>query len=162
MPTYLNQGFDPHVMPENERMLNFTIAPPALETGPSVTCLNWEINPCVTPETAEGTFINSPVLGTAEESGEESEHPTTSIAKDPTTSQRKGSFFSDQKGIYNLEWPDVAEFDAWHQEIKIANSIEFKQSTVKWARTSLWMCTCLFVCGRQDTSKHDYTKTNPN
>jgi hypothetical protein len=162
MPTYLNQGFDPHVTPENEHMLDFAITPPALETRPSVTCLNWEINPCVAPETAEGMFINSPVLGTAEESGEEREHPTTSIAKDPTTSQRKGSFFSDQKGIYNLEWPDVAEFDAWHQEIKIPNSIKFKRSTIKWARTSLWTCMRLFVCGRRDTGKHDYTKTDPN
>jgi hypothetical protein len=86
MPTYLVQGFDPCVTPENERVLNFAITPPTLETRPSVTCLNREIDPHVVPETAEGTFINSPVLGTAEESGEESEHPATSIAEDPATS----------------------------------------------------------------------------
>jgi hypothetical protein len=134
-------------MPENECMLNFTVVPPTLETGLSVTCLNWEIDPHVMPETAEGTFINSLVLRTLKESSKESKHPTISIAKDPTTSQRKGSFFSDQKGIYNLEWPDVAKFDTWHWEIEIVNSIEFKQSTIKWACTSLWTCTHLFVCG---------------
>jgi hypothetical protein len=113
-PTYLNQGFNLRVMPENECMLNFTVIPPTLETGLSVTCLNWEIDPHVMPETAEGTFINSLVLRTVKESSKESKHPTISIAKDPTTSQRKGSFFSDQKGIYNLEWPNVAKFDTWH------------------------------------------------
>jgi hypothetical protein len=86
MPTYLDQGFDPRVTPENECVLNFTIAPPALETGLSVTYLNWEIDLHVTPETAEGMFINSLVLGTAKESGKESKHPTTSIAEDPATS----------------------------------------------------------------------------
>jgi hypothetical protein len=85
MPAYLDQGFDPHVTLENECVLNFAIMPPTLKTGPSMTCLNWEIDPYVAPETAEGTFINSLVLGTAEESGEESKHPATSIAKDPTT-----------------------------------------------------------------------------
>jgi hypothetical protein len=112
-------------MLENKHAFNFTITSPALETRLSVTCLNQEINPHVMPETVEGTFINSP-LGTAKESDEERKHPSTSIAKDPTTSQRKGSFFSDQKGIYNLEWPDVAKFGAWHWEIERANSIKFK------------------------------------
>ena len=67
-------------------MLNFTIMPPALETRPSVTCLNWEIDLHVMLKTAEGVFINSLALGAAKGSSEESEHPTTSIAKDPATS----------------------------------------------------------------------------
>ena len=78
-PTYLNQGFDPCVTLENEHVLNFTIMPPALETRPSMTCLNREIDLHIVLKTAEGTFINSPALGTAEESSKESVHPTTSI-----------------------------------------------------------------------------------
>jgi hypothetical protein len=86
MPAYLDQGFNLCVMLENKHMLNFTIMPSTLETGLRVTCLNWEIDPCVMPETAGGMFINSLALGTAKESGEESKHPATSITKDPTTS----------------------------------------------------------------------------
>jgi hypothetical protein len=140
-PAYLDQGLDPRVVPEaEEHAINCSVAPP------------------VALETEERTFIDF----TARETADESEHPSADIAKDPAISRRKGSFFLDQKGIYNLEWPSVAEFDVWCWEIEIANSIEFKRSTVKWVRTRLWTCTRLFVCGRQDTGKHNSTKTDPN
>jgi len=37
----------------------------------------------------------------------------TDTTEDPTTSQKKGSFYSDKKGrFYLLEWPNIAKFDA--------------------------------------------------
>ena len=57
--------------------------------------------------------VNSP--DTADKHAEEST-PDTKVTNDPATSQKKGSFLSDQKGIYKMEWPNVDEFDMWCQE----------------------------------------------
>jgi hypothetical protein len=81
--------------------------------------------------------------------------------EDPTTSRKKGSFYSNQKGrFYMLEWANFAEFDAWCQAEEAANTIEFRASTV-WQGSMLWTCQHLFVCRQQSTGGGKYTKKNP-
>jgi hypothetical protein len=60
-----------------------------------------------------------------------------------------------------MEWPNVDEFDTWRREQEIANSIEYRRSTVKWGTTGVWICTRLFVCGRRDTGGGEYKKVDP-
>jgi hypothetical protein len=78
--------------------------------------------------------------------------------EDPTTSRKKGSFYSDRKGkFYTLEWANIAKFDTWHRVEEAANTIEFQASTV-WQGGALWTCQRLFMCGRQATGGGKYTK----
>jgi len=155
---------EPCVALEAEERLS--IATPALDIRLSTPPTDWGIEPHVALEAEERTFINSPDTAeeSAEESAKESEPNPTQPAQDPATSQKKGSFFSDWKGIYKMEWPNVAEFDVWRREVEIANSIEFRRSTVKQGRTGLWICSRLFVCGRRETggSGDKYQKLNPD
>lgn len=61
-------------------------------------------------------------------------------ARDP---DRPGSFNYDrEKGEYFLEWTDLAEFDAWHRQEEIANSIE--------------LLVCRTATGKEFTQKRTY------
>jgi len=154
----------PHVALEAEERLS--VATPTLDIRPSAPPADWGIEPRVTLEAEERMFVNSPDTAeeSTEESAKESEPDPAQPAQDPTTSQKKGSFFLDRKGIYKMEWPNVAEFDTWHREVEIANSIEFRRSTVKRGHTGLWIRSCLFVCGRRETrgGSDKYQKLNPD
>jgi len=128
----------------------------ALETGwsapPAEYHFGGEIEPRVAPEPENRALDNS--SDTADNA------PDT--AEDPATSQKKGSFYSDKKGkYYMLEWPNIAEFDAWRRAEEIANSIEFRRSS-NWAGGALWTRRRLFRCGRQFTGGGGgYTITDP-
>ena len=52
------------------------------------------------------------------------------LGEDPTTSQKKGSFYFNKKGTYyTLKWANSAEFNTWHQVEEANNSIGLWKST---------------------------------
>ena len=128
---------------------------PALETttGPSAPRAELSFNfggiePRVAPEPEERAADNPTDTAGA---------PT----EDPATSQKKGSFHSDKNGtFYTLEWPSLAEFDAWRRAEEIADSIEFRRSSL-WTGGGLWTLKRLFRCGRQFTGGGKYKIKNP-
>jgi hypothetical protein len=82
----------------------------------------------------------------------------------PATSKRWDSFYFDQeRGQYLLEWDNLANFEAWHQEEELAHIIEIiSSSTYHSGPTSLWLRHCMFVCGRQyPRGKSKYQRKNP-
>jgi hypothetical protein len=143
MPPIIPSYFQPSYL-TSPMMLHtfcFPVATPALEIGLSAQPADLGIKPHIALEAKEHPFASFP--DTAEvsakaESAEDSEnkHPAEP-AQDPATFQKKGIFFSDWKGICNMEWPNIAKFDAWCQKVEITNSIKFCQLTIKWGRTSL-------------------------
>jgi len=84
-----------------------------VDIGPSAPPTDWGIEPRVALEAKECAFVNSPDTAeeSAEKSAKESEPNPAQPTQDPATSQKKGSFFSDWKGIYKMEWPNVQTID---------------------------------------------------
>jgi hypothetical protein len=64
------------------------------------------------------------------------------------TSKRWGGIdFDQEQGQYPLEWDDLADFEAWHQEEELAYTIKIiSSSTYHGGPRSLWLSHRVFVC----------------
>jgi hypothetical protein len=89
----------------------------------------------------EQHVVPEPEKRVVDNSSDAADNPTDTAedpVEDPATSRKKGSFYSDKKvKFYTLEWPSLAEFDAWCAAEEKGNSIEFWRSTV-WMGGALW------------------------
>src|SRR5580658_2528651 len=84
--------------------------------------------------------IGNQAHGSREESTSERENGCPPDSADvPATSQKVGSFINDQeRGIYPLQWEDLASFHTWRREEERAHAIELiASSTVSGGR--LWL-----------------------
>jgi len=160
---------------------------PVVATGPSAPPLMLRLRLDLhvhTPDESEGTGAShgSSRVNAADESEGEatwssrgstpdsSEGPWSSRANSPdnavspATSGSRGSFNWDrEKGGFNLEWANLAEFETWRETEERACSIEFIASTT-WARAEGILCSRWqrFVCGRQESGgDRGYEKKHP-
>ena len=101
------------------------------------------------------------------EGGGESSHGSSSDTSDnadspdPEMSRSKGSFNWDrEKGGFNIEWANLAEFDMWRREEEHIYSIELIGST---SRTGgkLWSWRQLYICGHEASGGGAYKKKHP-
>ena len=78
------------------------------------------------------------------------------------TSRSRGSFTWDrEKGGFNLEWDNYAEFEKWHETEQHAWSIELVSSSTR-PGGKLYSRWQLFVCGRQESGgDRGYEKKHP-
>jgi hypothetical protein len=149
------------VFPSSPVMSTTYIFPPVVPRVPKLTA---------EPSTPPTAHVNSETLALEDHPPDNADTLETAgtpvknqgPVKDPATSQKKESFYSDWKGrFYTLKWANFAKFDAWHQVEEAAHMIEFRPSTV-WKGSTLWTHQCLFVCGCQIISSDwKYTKKNP-
>ncbi|KAI0261915.1 hypothetical protein BGY98DRAFT_929289 [Russula aff. rugulosa BPL654] len=94
--------------------------------------------------------IGNQAHGSREESTSERENGCPPDSADvPATSQKVGSFINDQeRGIYPLQWEDLASFHTWRREEERAHAIELiASSTVSGGH--LWLQKRVYVCARQ-------------
>jgi hypothetical protein len=84
--------------------------------------------------------------------------------EDPATSHKRGSYNYDQEhSQYPFEWKDIANFEAWHQEEELADTIKIISSTSHRGLNVLWTKHCIFMCGHQlSRGKNKYMKKHPN
>src|SRR6267142_1732324 len=90
--------------------------------------------------------------------GQETEAPDT----ETPGNYRRGSFHYDRaNGILPLEWPNLATFDVWRWNEKLAHSIELIKSTIARGR-QVWTLRRIFVCSREDgRGGSKYVKKHP-
>ena len=87
---------------------------------------------------------------------------TPDNASSPAALTKRGGFDWDQeKGRFNLEWANLAEFEMWHQVEECASSIELiASSTQTGVNYSQSQC---FVCRRQYSGgQRKYQKKHPS
>jgi hypothetical protein len=87
---------------------------------------------------------------------------TPDNAESPATSRSKGSFDWDrEKGGFNFEWANLAEFETWHQEEEHIYSIELIASASQSRGVFCSGCQ-LFFCGHEDSGgRKTYEKKHP-
>jgi len=90
--------------------------------------------------------------------GQETKAPDT----ETLGNYRRGSFHYDQvNGILPLEWPNLAAFDVWHRNKKLAHSIELIKSTIAHGG-QVWTLRHIFVCSCEDgRGGTKYVKKHP-
>jgi hypothetical protein len=84
-------------------------------------------------------------------------------AESPATSTKKGSFRYDQaSGDYPMEWPSLADFEAWRGSEERAHTIELIGAKFT-SGGPLWTQKRVYVCARQRSGgqKH-YEKVHPD
>jgi hypothetical protein len=129
-----------------------------LVTGPSapplMLCLDSRVAH-VEPEPVDMEGGGESSRGSSSDTSDNADSP------DPETSRSKGSFNWDrEKGGFNIEWANLAEFDMWRREEERIYSIELVGST---SRTGgkLWSRRQLYVCGREASGGGTYEKKHP-
>jgi hypothetical protein len=144
------------------------IVPPALgmESAPSMElCLDVGISMRDTTEGLVPVECPQEELPNTEHPCEESLDTADTPAKSPATSRKWGSFNYDQEhGRWPLEWEDLANFEAWHQEEELLHSIDIiSSSTTHGGQRLLWTKRCVFICGCEwSGGKSKYIKKDPN
>jgi len=88
---------------------------------------------------------------------------TPDNASSPAASTKRGGFDWDrEKGGFNLEWANLAEFEMWRQVEECASSIELIASStwtgVNYSRSQRFVCGCQYSGGQRKYQKKHPSK----
>ena len=85
-------------------------------------------------------------------------------AQDPTTSTGRGSFHSDQRTGYDLQWLDIDTFEEWRRSEERAHTIKLRVAKVEhgtgtlsrtlWTMKHVYRCACQRVGQKADQITH--------
>ena len=86
-------------------------------------------------------------------------------AQDPATSTGRGSFHSDQRTGYDLQWPDIDAFEEWRRSEERAHTIELRVAKVEHGAgtlgRTLWTTKHVYRCARQRVGQKADQITHP-
>ena len=85
--------------------------------------------------------------------------------QDPATSSGRGSFNSDRRNGYRLQWPNIDKFEEWHWSEERVHTIELRVAKVEHGAAtlgrSLWMTKHVYRCACQRVGQRADQRTHP-
>ena len=85
--------------------------------------------------------------------------------QDPATSSGRGSFNSDRRNGYGLQWPNIDEFEEWRRSEECAHTIELRVAKVEHGAAtlgrSLWTTKHIYRCAHQRVGQRADQRTHP-
>ena len=97
------------------------------------------------------------------------EHAATALDsipdQDPATSSGRGSFNSDRRNGYRLQWLNIDEFEEWCRSEECVHMIELRVAKVEHGTAtlgrSLWTTKHIYRCARQRVGQRADQRTHP-
>ena len=97
------------------------------------------------------------------------EHAATALDgvpdQDLATLSGRGSFNSDRRNGYRLQWPNIDEFEEWCRSEECVHTIELRVAKVEHGAAtlgrSLWMTKHVYRCARQRVGQRADQRTHP-